>query len=208
MSCRVILAGMLVLFAASCHPRLSGSVRDRDRRRDVEVVTSRGNIILRLSDSTPLHRDNFLKLVKMGFYDNVTFHRVIKGFVIQTGDPLSKDDRRKDTAVGGGGPGYTVPAELRASLYHKRGALGAAREGDDVNPTRASSGSQFYIVQGKEGARRLDTKYTVFGEVVSGMETVDSIAAVATSGRPLDRPLSPVRILKMRLIKRSEPSVK
>ena len=140
---------------------------------------------------------------------------------------------------GSGGPGYTIPAEFRPTLFHKRGALGAARTGDDVNPARASSGSQFYIVQGKRftdtqldsvetfrlkgrkipasqravyrdigGAPHLDQHYTVFGEVIEDMDVVDSIAAVRTSGAPLDRPLAEVRILNMKLVRRKARLVK
>ncbi|MDP4149499.1 MAG: peptidylprolyl isomerase [Bacteroidota bacterium] len=225
----------LLILAASCNPRLSNGLRKKDRSRDVEMITSMGTVVLRLSDSTPMHRDNFLMLVKRGYYDSLLFHRVIRGFMIQSGDPDSKEGHPgKPLSQGGsGGPGYTVPAEFRPGLFHKRGALAAARTGDDVNPTKASSGSQFYIVQGRQfaeagldsietfrlrgrkipqdqravyasigGAPHLDQNYTVFGEVVSGMEVVDSIAAVPTSGRPLDRPLKEVRILKMKLVKR------
>ena len=99
------------------------------------VQTSMGDITLRLSDSTPLHRDNFLKLVKQGFYDSVLFHRVINNFMIQTGDPKSKT-ATAGKPLGGGGPGYTIPTEFRTSLFHKKGALAAARQGDDVNPEK------------------------------------------------------------------------
>ena len=118
------------------------------QERDVLIQTTMGDIVLRLSDSTPLHRDNFLKLVKVGYYDSVLFHRVIKDFMIQGGDPNSIR-AAAGQPLGNGGPGYTVPAEFRKTLFHKKGALAAARMGDNVNPTKASSGSQFYIVQGK-----------------------------------------------------------
>lgn len=226
---------MAILAAVSCNPRLSNGLRKNDLHRDVEIITTRGTIMIRLSDSTPLHRDNFLRLVKAGYYDGLLFHRVIHNFMIQTGDPDSREGHPgKPMSQGGtGGPGYTIPAEFRKSLFHRRGAVGAARNNDDVNPTRASSGSQFYIVQGKRftdagldtvevrrlkgrkipddqrkiyeeigGAPHLDQAYTIFGEVVSGMDVVDSIAAVPTSGPPLDRPKSDVRILKMKLIRR------
>jgi len=226
---------MAILAAVSCNPRLSNGLRKNDLHRDVEIITTRGAIVIRLSDSTPLHRDNFLRLVKAGYYDSLLFHRVIHNFMIQTGDPDSREGHPgKPMSQGGtGGPGYTIPAEFRKSLFHRRGAVGAARNNDDVNPTRASSGSQFYIVQGKRftdagldtvevrrlkgrkipddqrkiyeeigGAPHLDQAYTIFGEVVSGMDVVDSIAAVPTSGPPLDRPKSDVRILKMKLIRR------
>jgi peptidyl-prolyl cis-trans isomerase B (cyclophilin B) len=236
----LFLAAGLVLIAA-CNPKLSNGLRKKDLGRDVEVITTRGTFVIRLSDSTPLHRDNFLLLAKKGFYDSLLFHRVIRNFMIQGGDPASRNGRRdtswgKPLSQGGkGGPGYKIPAEIRPELFHHRGALGAARENDDVNPTRASSGSQFYIVQGKRftdggldsletyrlkgrkipaehravyktmgGSPHLDQAYTVFGEVIRGMEVVDSIASVETSGPPLDRPKKEVRILKMRLISRNK----
>ncbi|MFN2458072.1 MAG: peptidylprolyl isomerase [Chitinophagaceae bacterium] len=213
--------------------RQSSSINNRDRNKDVELITTHGNIVLRLYDSTPLHRDNFLTLVKSGFYDSVLFHRVIKNFMIQSGDP---DSRRAAAgmALGNGGPSYTIPAEFRPSLFHKKGALAAARMGDDVNPAKKSSGSQFYIVQGRTftdtgldsteinrlkgrklptqhrevykilgGTPHLDQNYTVFGEVVNGLQVVDSIASVQTSRTPPDRPLQDVRILKVRLVKRT-----
>jgi cyclophilin family peptidyl-prolyl cis-trans isomerase len=219
----------------SCNPKLANGLRKKDRFKDVEMITTMGNLVLRLSDSTPLHRDNFLLLVKKGYYDSLLFHRVIRGFMIQSGDPDSKEGHPgKPLSQGGsGGPGYSIPAEFRSSLFHKKGVLAAARTGDDVNPTRASSGSQFYIVQGKVftaagldsletgrlkgrkippeqravyetlgGAPHLDQHYTVFGEVISGLEIVDSIAASPTTGQPHDRPLKDVRILKMKLVKR------
>jgi len=111
-----------------------------------EIITPLGRIVIHLYDETPAHRDNFRKLVADGFFDGIKFHRIIRGYMIQGGDPNSKDDRPEDDGLGG--PGYTVPAEFVASLYHKRGALAAARQGDHVNPERNSSGSQFYIVQG------------------------------------------------------------
>jgi peptidyl-prolyl cis-trans isomerase B (cyclophilin B) len=114
----------------------------------VKIETPLGNIVVRLYDATPLHRDNFVRLVKEGYYDNTLFHRVIKGFMIQGGDPNSKG-APADAVLGSGGPGYTLEAEIRPGLYHKRGALAAARESDDVNPERRSGGSQFYIVWGR-----------------------------------------------------------
>ncbi|MFL5810593.1 MAG: peptidylprolyl isomerase [Flavisolibacter sp.] len=208
-------------------------LKKKDRKRDIEMVTSDGTIVLRLYDSTPLHRDNFLRLVKSGYYNGVLFHRVIRDFMIQAGDPNSRE-AAPGIALGNGGPGYTVPAEFRTSLFHKRGALAAARQGDNVNPAKASSGSQFYIVQGKTftdsqmdsveavrlkgyklppvhrqvyrtigGTPQLDQNYTVFGEVLKGMDVVDQIASTTTSkGQDRDRPLQDVRIIKARLIKR------
>jgi cyclophilin family peptidyl-prolyl cis-trans isomerase len=211
------------------------TLKKKDRKRDVELQTTMGNIVLRLNDSTPLHRDNFLKLVKSGFYDSVLFHRVINHFMIQTGDPESRH-ATAGIPLGNGGPDYTIPAEFRTDLFHKKGALAAARMGDDVNPKQESSGSQFYIVQGKNftdagldsietyrlkgiklpaahrevyktigGTPHLDQHYTVFGEVVSGMDVLDAIAAVPTSkGADRDRPLQDVRIIKARLVKKKK----
>lgn len=112
------------------------------------VKTDKGNIKMKLYNETPKHRDNFIKLVKEKYYDGMLWHRVIKDFMIQTGDPDSKK-AAKGTALGNGGPGYTIPAELNSKIFHKRGALAAARQGDELNPKKESSGSQFYIVQGK-----------------------------------------------------------
>src|SRR5690349_17097747 len=123
-------------------------VKKKDRKKDVLLQTSMGDIVIRLSDSTPLHRDNFIRLVKSGYYDSVLFHRVINRFMIQSGDGDSKR-AAKGQPLGNGGPGYTVPAEFRTTLFHKKGVIAAAREGDNQNPQKASSGSQFYLVQGK-----------------------------------------------------------
>jgi cyclophilin family peptidyl-prolyl cis-trans isomerase len=151
----------------------------------VKISTAYGDIVIYLYDATPKHKENFIKLTKEKYFDGTTFHRVIKNFVIQGGDPNSKDN---DTINDGdGGPAYTIEAEFNAGIVHKYGAVGAAREGDDVNPRKASSGSQFYIVINKEGTHRLDTKYTVFGEVVSGMDVAEKIAVVPKNSK--DRPL-------------------
>ncbi len=226
----VILA--LVVFTDGIQAQSDIKLRKKDRKRDVEFVTTDGIIVLRLSDSTPLHRDNFLKLVKSHFYDSLLFHRVIQYFMIQGGDPMSRN-APPGHPLGDSSPPYTIPAEFRLSLFHKRGVLAAARESDDINPEKASSSSQFYIVQGKiysdpgldsveirrlkrkipdyqrqtyktiGGSPFLDQNYTIFGEVVSGMETVDKIAAEPTSkDADQDRPLKDVRILDARLIKR------
>jgi cyclophilin family peptidyl-prolyl cis-trans isomerase len=207
-------------------------LKKKDRRRDIEMTTTKGTIVLRLYDSTPLHRDNFLRLVKSHYYDGILFHRVIKNFMIQGGDPESKT-AKAGQPLGNGGPAYTVPAEFRVTLFHKKGVLAAAREGDNVNPEKKSSGSQFYIVQGKKftdgaldtlervrrngrklpeahrevyktigGTPHLDGKYTVYGEVVKGLDVVDAIAAVQTSKDPADRPVEDVKIIRAKLIKR------
>lgn len=121
----------------------------KDKRTKVIMFTSKGNITIELFNETPQHRDNFIKLVKQSYFDNLLFHRVIQDFMIQGGDPDSKD-APEGKKLGEGGPGYTVPAEFHfPKLFHRRGALAAAREGDDVNPSKSSSGSQFYIVWGQ-----------------------------------------------------------
>lgn len=181
------------------------------------ITTSFGDIKIKLYDETPLHRDNFVKLAGLKYFDGSLFHRVIKQFMIQGGDPDSKN--ADSTAIlGNGGPEYTIPAEILPKYFHKKGALGAAR---DNNPTKASSGSQFYIVQGRTfsatemdnlaqrtgktyteeqrkiyssigGAPHLDGDYTVFGEVYEGLNIVDSIAKVKTG--MYDRPKKDVKM--------------
>jgi cyclophilin family peptidyl-prolyl cis-trans isomerase len=142
----------------------------------VTIETRFGKMDLILYNETPLHKENFLKLAKEGFYDSTTFHRVIKGFMIQGGDPLSKNPATRMQA-GTGGPNYTIPAEIVPHLKHLKGALAAARKGDNINPKRESSGSQFYIVQDEMGCQHLNGQYSVFGQVVRGLEVIDSIAA-------------------------------
>ncbi len=240
----------------------------------LDIATTAGNIKIRLYDDTPLHRDNFLKLAKEGYYDGVLFHRVINDFMVQTGDPDSKE-APQGTMLGSGGPGYQIPAEIvYPKHYHKYGALAAARSGDEVNPERMSSGSQFYIVTGKKylpqqlsrmeemsvqqqlqsyfmklqrenmdsirqlrlakdsvglenlrqelirqteenvkpvtmteeqvrdyttvgGTPHLDGQYTVFGEVLEGMDVVEKIQKAETDGR--DRPLEDIRIISIKV---------
>ena len=165
-----------------------------------DIVTSMGTIRVKLYKDTPLHRDNFAKLALSGYYDNVLFHRVIDGFMIQGGDPFTRDTTFVDR-YGAGGPGYTIAAEMRdeegnALHRHKKGALAAARLGDMANPFKASSGSQFYLVQNPDNCVHLDGEYTVFGETVAGLNVIDRIAAVRTDRR--DRPVTDVRILSVR----------
>lgn len=229
---RLLFAAALLLVLAACNPRLSNGLHVNDLKKDVEMVTDKGTIIIRLSDSTPMHRDNFLRLVQQKYYDGTLFHRVINSFMVQGGDPDSKN-AKPGQQLGEGDLGYTVPAEFRESLFHKKGVIAAARTGDDVNPLKASSGSQFYLTQGKVftdagldsvetmrlkrkipaaqravyktigGTPHLDLNYTVFGEVISGLPVIDSIAAVTTSGRMGgDRPVKDVHIIKARLVKR------
>lgn len=268
----LIIVMFLVGILASCGAD-SNQKNNMEKRTQVKLETTQGDIVVALYNETPKHRDNFIKLAKEGVYDSTLFHRVIKQFMIQAGDPDSKT--ANDTAsLGSGDVGYTIPAEFVPKFFHRKGALAAARMGDDVNPNRESSGCQFYIVTGRKfreaqlldmaaqknnqrvetifnelarkhmkeiyklrkanddnalmelqdsleaqayamakeeepfmftpeqlaaystvgGAPHLDGAYTVFGEVVSGMETVEKIEVTKT-GRA-DRPIENVRILK------------
>jgi cyclophilin family peptidyl-prolyl cis-trans isomerase len=160
-----------------------------------EIRTTHGTMKVKLYSKTPKHRDNFAKLVSENYYDGIRFHRVIEGFMIQTGDPYSRDTA-KINAWGTGGPDYTVPAEFVNEYWHKKGALAAARKGDLANPTKASSGSQFYIVHDENACLHLDGQYSIFGEVIEGLEVIDRIAEVATD--PYDRPYEDVMIKSIR----------
>ena len=171
---------------------------------EFEMVTTHGTMKIRLYDKTPKHRDNFVRLVSEGYYDGMRFHRVIEDFMIQTGDPNSRDTTMIDS-WGMGGPGYTVPAEFVNQYWHKKGALAAARKGDMANPKKASSGSQFYIVHDENACLHLDGQYTVFGEVIEGLEVVDAIASVATDR--YDRPYEDVKIISLKPLG-VEPEVK
>lgn len=164
----------------------------------LEMVTSMGSMKIKLYKETPLHRDNFVNLARKGYYNGLLFHRVIKGFMIQAGDPFTRDTTKVEL-YGSGGPNYTIPAEIVPGLHHKKGAIAAARRGDSVNPERASSGSQFYIVQDEEGCSHLDGEYTIFGEVTDGMNVIDNIAGVETNPRGL--PLYPINIISIKEIK-------
>lgn len=273
----LILASILFAFTLTVNAQKS-------QGKLILIETSLGNIKIKLYDETPKHRDNFIKLVTERYFDSVLFHRVIKDFMIQTGDPNSKK-ADKNASLGSGGPGYTIPAEFNPKFYHKKGALAAARSGDEVNPKKESSGSQFYIVQGKKytteeltnmengmnsqkmngkireylfakeneamrneliscqnqgnqqrfdslitavtkivqsqntsepqfkfsdqqkkdyttvgGTPFLDANYTVFGEVIEGLDIVDKIAAVKTAAQ--DRPEVDVRIIKVSFVKK------
>ena len=165
-----------------------------------DIVTNYGTIRVKLYKDTPRHRDNFEKLALSGYYDSLLFHRVINGFMIQGGDPFTKDTTMVEH-YGEGGPAYTIPAEMRDSLgqplhRHKKGALAAARRGDLANPFKESSGSQFYLVQDPDNCAHLDGEYTVFGETIAGLHVIDKIASVPTNRR--DLPLSEVKIVKIR----------
>mgnify|MGYP001766591712 CR=1 FL=1 len=248
----IIIVCFIFVFSA-CDKEIEKGVMKSDLSKDVELITDYGTIILRLSDETPKHRNNFIKLVNQKVYDGVSFHRVINNFLIQTGDI------GQDTS----GLSYMIDAEFRSDLFHKRGAVNAARMGDDQNPERSSDGTQFTIIQGNTyndstlaiaekrintwlaynkvinkpehesdldkldsltnielmtmdhysfpeahreiyktlgGAAHLDQNYTVFGEVVKGMNIVDSIAGVETDSQ--DKPINDVRIISARMIKR------
>lgn len=231
---KLIITAFILLGMSSCGILNIG----KQKEQKMKIETTEGDITLKLYDETPLHRDNFIKLVKSKFYDGVLFHRVIDEFMIQGGDPNSKN-AKPGTMLGDGDVGYTIPAEFRTpQRYHKRGVLAAAREGDDTNPEKASSGCQFYIVVGKQftddeldmmeeskiekhghandstykysdqaradyttigGTPHLDGNYTVFGEVLTGMEVVDKIANARTNRS--DRPREDIRIKKIRLIR-------
>lgn len=160
----------------------------------LKIKTTDGTMTVKLYADTPLHRDNFVKLAKSGFYDGLLFHRVIKGFMIQGGDPFTRDTA-KVAQYGTGGPGYTIPAEIVPGKTHKKGALAAARLADRVNPAKESSGSQFYIVQDPANCVHLDGEYTIFGEVVDGLPVIDKIAAERTDR--YDRPVSDVKIVSI-----------
>ena len=161
-----------------------------------DIQTNLGMIKVKLYSKTPKHKANFEKLALSGFYDGILFHRVIDGFMIQGGDPNTKDTTLVEK-YGQGGPGYTIPAEIIPDYRHKKGALAAARRGDAANPERESSGSQFYLVQSEETCAQLDGAYTVFGETVEGLDVIDRIAKVATDR--CDRPISDVRIISIKL---------
>lgn len=192
----------------------------KEKTTMVIISTDLGEMKVVLYNETPLHKENFIKLAKEGYFDGCLFHRVIDGFMIQGGDPDSKT-AKSGQMLGQGGPGYTIPAEFKRELIHKKGALAAARMADQVNPQKASSGSQFYIAQGKSytenelnmlssrmgkafnkqqieayttvgGVPFLDYEYTVFGEVVEGLEVIDKIAAVEKDRR--DRPVQDIKM--------------
>lgn len=218
-----IVAAMFLCFSFLSVYTLWG----QEKETLVLIDTDMGKIKVKLYNETPQHRDNFIKLINEGRYDGLIFHRIIKQFMVQGGDVTSKD-APIDKPLGDGDLGYTVPAEIVYPKYfHKRGALCAARTGDDTNPERASSATQFYIVTGKfftdmeldkkeaeegikytpeqreaykiqGGAPHLDNKYTVFGEVVKGQDVVDEMHLVATNDK--DRPLKNIKIKSMKVV--------
>ncbi|MBK6363793.1 MAG: peptidylprolyl isomerase [Saprospiraceae bacterium] len=193
----------------------------------IEVKTSKGSFLIKLHEETPLHNENFLKLIQQEFYTGTIFHRVINGFMIQGGDPETKHPQ-KDIRYGNGGPGYTIPSEIHDKHFHIKGALAAARISDEFNLKKESSGSQFYIVHGRPvdklqlkifesqkniyyninvsdiyetngGAPQLDMEYTVFGQVIEGLDIIDAIASSPTDS--YDRPKENISIISITVIK-------
>jgi peptidylprolyl isomerase len=218
---KLILLTMLVVGAIACQSGKKKEVITMENQKEtlLKIETTMGDITVKLYDETPRHRDNFIKLAKNGTYEGTLFHRVIKDFMIQAGDPESKN-APKGKRLGSGDVGYTIPAEfVYPNYFHKKGALSAARRGDQVNPQKASSGCQFYIVTGQVfndstllsmgqftpeqirayttvgGTPHLDNQYTVFGEVVEGLDVIDAIQIVATDHS--DRPEEDVKIRKV-----------
>ena len=223
----------LLLFV--CAFSMFSAFAAKPKNQYIRIKTEFGECIVKLYNETPLHRENFLKLAKDGYYNGTLFHRVIKDFMIQGGDPDSRN-AKPDSLLGEGGPKYTIPAEFSDSLFHKKGVLAAAREGDMVNPKKESSGSQFYLVQGKVftdeqlnsleekrlkfkipeyqrqvyktigGTPHLDRNYTVYGEIVVGLDMVDKIAMLQTdkNNRPKRDVKMDISILKKREAKKLE----
>jgi cyclophilin family peptidyl-prolyl cis-trans isomerase len=207
-------------------PSFRATAQIAEKEQMIKIETSMGDMIIKLYNETPAHRDNMIKLINEGFYKDQLFHRVIKDFMIQGGDPHSVG-AEKGQRLGSGGPGYTIPAEFNKNLIHKKGALAAARKGDQENPEKASSGSQFYLVQGRVltpeeiqiltqrgvatftkesaeiyttigGTPHLDGAYTVFGEIVEGLDVLDAIASQPTDAynRPLEDVIYTISVIK------------
>lgn len=221
-----ILAIFLSIFLYGQSQTVMTQRIEKKRGAIVEMETNYGKVRFLLYEETPMHKENFIKLVESEFYNGLLFHRVIKKFMIQGGDPKSRD-AKPGQILGEGSLDYTIPPEFNPELFHKRGALCAARWGDDVNPKKESSSCQFYIVQGRVfsneeldrmeangvgkfspeqrkvyttigGAPHLDGNYTVFGEVIEGMDVVDKICMARCDKH--DRPERDVVIIKMKLI--------
>lgn len=160
-----------------------------------DIMTSMGTIRVKLYKDTPKHKANFIRLALTNYYDGLLFHRVVEDFVIQGGDPYTRDSTRLEE-WGEGGPGYTIDPEFVPEHTHKKGALAAARRGNYANPMKESSGSQFYLVQNAENCKHLDGEYTVFGETVGGLNVIDRIAALRVDR--YNRPLRRVVIMNIR----------
>ncbi|WP_172665840.1 peptidylprolyl isomerase [Flammeovirga sp. OC4] len=194
------LSFYIVIFLCSFFANVSTAQSKKKLKGKDEVIhitSSYGEIVLILSDKTPDHKKNFIHLAKDGFYNGTTFHRVLKDFMIQGGDPNTRPNG-DSTRIGIGNPGYTINSEFDSTLVHNYGMIGAARQNDEINPNKSSSGSQFYIVQAKAGAHHLDGEYTVFGMVVKGMDVVEKISdlEINREGKPLKRVEINIKVVK------------
>lgn len=230
--CKILLGFLFAGFSILAQAQPTVKIKKGDYKKDIQVKTDSGELILRVYNQTPLHQENFIRLVKSGYYNGISFHRVISGFMIQAGDEKTKKTYDSTSAL----KNYTVPAEFIPELFHKKGVLAAARMGDNVNPNKESSGVQFYIVQGRVfsdksldsvetyrlngrklpiehrnvyktegGAPHLDQNYTVFGFLVKGYDVLDKIGNTPTSGKTGgDKPLGDIRIQQANLIKRTK----
>jgi cyclophilin family peptidyl-prolyl cis-trans isomerase len=223
---KYLLTPIVCLLLVFLLAHTSADAQDDGTERMLKISSTEGDIVVILYNETPGHRDNMIKLIESGFYNDQLFHRVIKDFMIQGGDPHSTG-AEKGQRLGLGGPGYDLPAEFDQNLIHKKGALAAAREGDRNNPEKASSGSQFYMVQGRVlslkeidilaqngvaslteehaevyttqgGTPHLDGSYTVFGEIVSGLDILDSIASrsIDAYNRPLEDVIYSISVVR------------
>jgi len=225
----VLLLNIVLISSCALNKGKTQDMNTQDQKQTetkVLIKTTMGDMTIVLYSGTPYHSDNFKKLVEEGYFEGLLFHRVIQDFMIQGGDPNSKD-APAGQQLGNGGPGYTLPAEISPKYYHKKGVLSAARTGDQMNPTRRSSGSQFYIVTGKVytdaelntleqrmftkftdeqreayktvgGTPFLDGQYTVFGEVIEGIDIAEKISKVKTD--QYDRPAEDVKIISMKIV--------
>lgn len=198
-----LLLALLWLARPACAAGAPGKpAKPSSKDEVVTLTTAQGVIRLVLFDDTPLHKANFLQKAQSGFYNGTTFHRVIPGFMVQGGDANSKDADPANDGLGQPGEG-TVPAELAAGHRHDYGAVAAARQGDFANPQRASSIAQFYLVENHDGAHFLDGQYTVFGQVIQGLDVIDKIAALPRDER--DRPTADLKMtLKVEKLKRKK----
>ena len=199
---KLILLSVLtaIITLSSCKKEESPVITETPSGEEIiEISTNFGSMYMWLYKSTPKHRENFLKLAKESYFDSTTFHRIIRNFVIQGGDPNSKDSIK--TNDGNGGPDYTIPLELHDSIKHIRGAVGAAREGDDVNPSKASNGSQFYICMSATQTQHLNNNYTVFGFIMKGMDVADKIVVQSkdANNRPINDIKMSVKVLRKTL---------
>ncbi|MBX2984602.1 MAG: peptidylprolyl isomerase [Bacteroidia bacterium] len=188
----------LVLILSSCKKKDTDSnTKPQEKEYElIEMTTDYGIMYIWLYDETPLHKANFLKLTKDGFYNGLIFHRIIPNFMIQGGDPSGN---------GTGGPGYTIPAEIKPEITHKKGSIAAARLGDQVNPNKESSGSQFYIAVSTDGTKHLNGAYTVFGEVIKGIEAADQIVAQPRNAQ--DKPNKDIK-MQVKIIKKTKAQIK